>query len=61
MPHFFCVFDNCNPNPDANITLAEAVSDMFLPINSYSGMDPKLKEWVDDKENPSYNLIPVVE
>ena len=34
---------------------------MFLPTYSYSGMDPKLKEWVDDKENPSYNLIPVVE
>jgi FAD/FMN-containing dehydrogenase len=56
MPHFFSAFDNDNPNPDQNITLAEALSDVSLPTNSFSDMDPKLKEWVDDVENPSYNL-----
>jgi FAD/FMN-containing dehydrogenase len=36
--------------------MVKAMSDMSFPPDSYSGMDPKLKEWVDDVENPSYNI-----
>jgi hypothetical protein len=53
------------PDPDQNTALVEAMSDASSPADTVSGMDPKLKEWVDDAENPSYDppsksLLPTV-
>ena len=58
LPHFFCAFDDCYPNPaeHSNIILDEAIRDMESPVKSYLDLDPKLKNWVDYVDNPSYNL-----
>jgi FAD/FMN-containing dehydrogenase len=63
LPHFFCAFDNCNPNPDEDETFLEALTGLLKPTGdpnppgqTISDLDPRLKEWVDDVENPSYNL-----
>jgi FAD/FMN-containing dehydrogenase len=56
LPHFFCAFDNCNPNPDQTITVADAFSDLPLASDTLSDLDPKFQEWIADTENPSYNL-----
>ena len=65
MAHLFCAFEQCYPKPtnSSNTTLSERLHDTGPargPITGYtslySTLDPKLKEWVDDTSNPSYNL-----